>query len=214
MGDSESQALGTGNGEATPEQRRVLSEAIEKYWDDLVQAARVYTKQFGPPGDINSLSQDVLQDALVTIVRTAARFDTSRPARPWLRSIIFNQARTARRNQRTERKYIQPVSDAARGAVARADNPNEISEAELFGLIGAASEGADQGIGEDVEETLALVGESDREVLRLTFCEGLQGSELAARLGISAGAAYTRKCRALDRLRNAYQRSNSGQEGT
>lgn len=64
-----------------------------------------------------------------------------------------------------------------------------------------------------VEETLALVEESDREVLRLSFCEGLQGAELAARLGVSTGAAYTRKCRAIDRLRRAYIRSLSGQEG-
>ncbi len=213
VGDSESQGLGPESGQATEEQRRALAEAIEKHWDELVHAARTYTSKFGPPGDTNSLSQEVLQDALVTVVRTAARFDTSRPARPWLRRIIFNQARTACRDRRTERKYIQPVTDAARGTVTREDDPSEHSEAELFGLLGATSKGADHGVDDDVEEILALVGESDREVLRLSVCEGLQGPDLAARLGVSKGAAYVRKCRAIERLRTAYIRSRSGQEG-
>lgn len=214
VGDSESEALETESEQATAEQIRALSEAIEKHGDDLLRSARLYVRTYGPPGDINTLAQDVLQDALVTAVRIAARFDPSRDARPWLRRIIFNEARTAGRNRRTERKYIQPVSDAARGAGARVDNPTELSEDELFGVLGATRQGADEGLEDDVEETLALVGESDREVLRLSILEGLQGADLGARLGISAGAAYTRKCRAIDRLRMAYQRSTSGREGT
>lgn len=212
-GDSESDALETGSGQATAEQMRALAEAMQKLQGELLRDARFYVRKYGPPGDADTLAQDVLQEAFLTAFRLAARFDTSRDARPWLRRIIFNQARTSGRNRRTEQKYIQPVTDAARGAVARENDPSEFPEEELFGLLGAMSKGADQGIVNAVEELLAQVDESDREVLRLSVCEGFQGADLAARLGVSTGAAYTRKCRAIERLRTAYIRSRSGQEG-
>lgn len=213
VGDSESQAMEAESGQATAEQIRALIEAMRKHQGELLRDARFYVDKYGPPGDTNTLAQDVIQEAFLTAYRIAARFDTSRPARPWLRTIVKNQARTIGRNRRTEHKYIQPVTDVARGAVARENDPSEFPEEELFGLLGAMSKGADQGVDDGLDETLALVGESDREVLRLTFCEGLQGADLAARLGITTGAAYVRKCRAIDRLRAAYKRSNGGQEG-
>jgi RNA polymerase sigma factor (sigma-70 family) len=214
VGDSESQALETDCGQATDEQIRALIEAIKTHEAELRRDARFYVYKFGPPDDIHTFAEDVLQDALMKALDIAARFDTSRPARPWLRTIIMNMARTACKKRRTERKYIQPVTDAARGVVAREDDPNEFSEDHLFGLLGAASEAADQAVDDGVEETLALVNESDREVLRLAICEGFQGADLASRLGISTGAAYVRKCRAIERLKQAFKRSHSGQEGT
>lgn len=214
LGDCGSDELEHGRGEATDEQQRAIAEAIQKYSDELLRDARLYAYKFGPHGDIQSLAQDVLQDAMVTSVRTAYKFDPSRPARPWLRTIIMNQARTSARNRRTERKYIQPVGEVARGAVAREDDPADLSDDELFGLLGATSDGADQHVGDGIEETLALVDEPYREVLRLVFCEGFEGADLGAQLGISPGAAYTRKCRAVDRLRRAYSQMQSGQEGT
>jgi RNA polymerase sigma factor (sigma-70 family) len=214
VGDSESHTLESESGQATEEQRRALAEAIENHGAELLRDARVYVSMYESAGDIQTIAEDAYQDALATAVRIASRFDTSRAARPWLRSIIHNQARTACKKRRTERKYILPVSDAARGAITREDDPSEHSEAELFGLLGATSDGADHSVEDDVEDILALVSESDREVLHLSVCEGLQGAELAARLGTTTGAAYVRKCRAIDRLRAAYERSNGGREGT
>lgn len=71
---------------------RALAEAIDKHGEELLRDARLYVYKYGSPGDIHTLAQDVLQDALVTAVRKAAQFDTSRPARPWLRTIVKNQA--------------------------------------------------------------------------------------------------------------------------
>ena len=81
-------------------------------------------------------------------------------------------------------------------------------------MLGAISEAADQAVGDRAEETLSLVNESDREVLRLAIVQGLQGADPAARLGTSTGATYVRKCRAIERLKQAFRRSHSGQEGT
>jgi DNA-directed RNA polymerase specialized sigma24 family protein len=148
VGDSESQALEAERGQATDEQIRMLIEAIETHDAELRRDARFYVYKFGPPDDIHSFAEDVLQDALMKAFDIAARFGTNRPARPWLRAIIMNQARTACKKRRTERKYIQLVTDAARGVVAREDDPNEFSEDHLFGLLGATSVAADQAVGD------------------------------------------------------------------
>ena len=59
-----------------------------------------------------------------------------------------------------------------------------------------------------LEYLLSLVKESDRLVLQLAFINDLKGKDLAAALGISEGSAYTRKHRALTRLKKAYIQAN------
>ena len=54
------------------------------------------------------------------------------------------------------------------------------------------------------DELLSLVDEDHRRLLRLAFIEGLRGKSLAARMGISEGAAWARTSRSLSRLRRAY----------
>jgi RNA polymerase sigma-70 factor (ECF subfamily) len=52
-----------------------------------------------------------------------------------------------------------------------------------------------------VQDALARLAERDREVLVLRHLEGLATADVAAVLGISAGAVMTRHTRALVRLR-------------
>lgn len=50
---------------------------------------------------------------------------------------------------------------------------------------------------------MSLIPEDDREALRLTDMEGLSGKDLAAKLGVSLGAAKSRVQRARTRLKAA-----------
>jgi RNA polymerase sigma factor (sigma-70 family) len=194
---------------------RAIGRAIEEHWDELRRDARVYVHALDLRGDREALAQDALQDAVVTALRAAASYDTNRPALPWLRRILFNVLRTRRRDDATERRFVVPLAEAARGAARaqheRGKDPSTLTDDELLGQLGAAVEGPEGGEATDLEELLALVDDADRLILRLRVEEGLTGRPLADRLGISTGAAYTRLSRAKDRLRAAW--SQSGRAG-
>ena len=65
-----------------------------------------------------------------------------------------------------------------------------------------------------VQNLLSLLTEGDRQVLELAFIDDLNGKDLAANLVVSEGAAYTKKSRAIARLRKAYTQANPDyQEG-
>jgi len=51
-----------------------------------------------------------------------------------------------------------------------------------------------------VRACFARLGDDDRDVLTMTFAEGLETKEIAGRLGISPGAVRVRRHRALGRL--------------
>lgn len=53
---------------------------------------------------------------------------------------------------------------------------------------------------EQTRQALARLGESDREVLRLAFADGMDARTIGARLGLTAGAVRVRRHRALRRL--------------
>lgn len=55
-----------------------------------------------------------------------------------------------------------------------------------------------------VQAALSALAPRDREILRLSFYEGLAAAELAARLGEPAERVRKRKSRPLDRLRRAF----------
>jgi len=57
-----------------------------------------------------------------------------------------------------------------------------------------------------VRAALAALSQADRELLRLSFFEGLAPAELADRLGQPATRIRKRKSRALERLREAFRK--------
>lgn len=57
-----------------------------------------------------------------------------------------------------------------------------------------------------VTKALATLAPSDRQLLEALYVEEHTPGEVAARLGIAAGALYTRKNRALERLREAFRK--------
>ena len=65
-----------------------------------------------------------------------------------------------------------------------------------------------------MQEALALIGETDREVLLLRTFEGLSNAEAAEVLGLEPDAASKRYARALLRLRRALAEDGPAEQPT
>jgi RNA polymerase sigma-70 factor (ECF subfamily) len=61
-------------------------------------------------------AEDVAQETFVRALRSMARFDTSRPIRPWLLEIAANRCRTA-----LARRSRRPILASAKSVAGRAD---------------------------------------------------------------------------------------------
>ncbi|MFO0751245.1 MAG: sigma-70 family RNA polymerase sigma factor [Myxococcota bacterium] len=96
---------------------------------------------------------------------------------------------------RTERRAGRRVSDAVDIELLPSDEAGALERAERL------EEHA------RLERALAMLSDGDRELLRLLYMEEVPAAEAAARLGVAAGALYTRKNRALQRLRDAFGRA-------
>ena len=133
-------------------------------------------------------AEDASQDAFVKAWRALARFDASRPFRPWLLAIVANEARNRRRGAgRRDALAIRAGGDAQRAGPADAGSPEgALLVAERDAALAAALERLD---------------ERDREVIVCRYLLELSEAETAATLGCRAGTVKSRLARALERLR-------------
>jgi len=131
-------------------------------------------------------AEEAAQDAFVKAWRALARFDHSRPLRPWLLAIVANEARNRRRSAgRRERLAVR--AGAAPGAAQAAGSPEgALLVAERDASLAAALERLD---------------ERDRQVIACRYLLELSEAETAAALGCRAGTVKSRLSRALQRLR-------------
>jgi RNA polymerase sigma-70 factor (ECF subfamily) len=137
-------------------------------------------------------AEDAVQDALVSAFRGLARFDETRPFRPWLVRIAANQAKNrlrslARRLARLERmarrdpEWVHGATPAEAAPPSPPDAPAELWRA------------------------VRRLGEADQEVIYLRFYLGLNEAETAASLQVATGTVKSRLHRALSRLRAVVQ---------
>lgn len=121
---------------------------------------------------------DVVQATFLNAWRAAARFEPGRELGPWLYSIARRQAIDAyRRNRRVE------VADSATLDVV--DLPPSMEQLWEAWEVGLA-----------VDELPA----EEREVVRMSWFDGLSHPEIAGRLGIPVGTVKSRSHRAHRRL--------------
>jgi RNA polymerase sigma-70 factor (ECF subfamily) len=145
---------------------------------------------------------DVVQETLGDAVEQLADYLRDRPIPfyPWLRQLAWKRLaelyrrhvltgkRSVRREQHAAALPDESALELANRLLARGSSPSaRLRREELRGLMQAA---------------LAQLAEHDREVLVLRHLEQLSTPEIAAVLGISEGAVYTRHLRALERLRH------------
>lgn len=155
-------------------------------WSSLIEAQQeaVFRLAFLLLGDANE-AEDVAQDVFLRAGDALARFDRTRPLRPWLLQIVRNLAAN---RKRSARRYLSALqrwwhTDAKPSATA-----NQIDD-------DAAS----------LHRAIACLSRSDQEVIYLRYFLGLGVEETAQTLGIAAGTVKSRLARALERLRPLVQ---------
>jgi RNA polymerase sigma-70 factor (ECF subfamily) len=146
---------------------------------------------------------DVVQETLAEAVQQLADYlrQPPLPFYPWLRQlawkrlvalyrrhILAGKRSVCREEQAALPLPVESALDLAGRLLARGSSPSaRLRRAELRDRVQAA---------------LAQLPERDREVLLLRHLEQLSTEEIAAVLGITEGAVYTRHLRALEHLRS------------
>ena len=134
-------------------------------------------------------AEDAAQEAFVKAWRALPRFREGQPLRPWLLTIVANEARNRRRAAgRREGLWLRAAGEE-RSEGGAAPSPEG---ALLAGEVRA-----------DLLEAMATLREDDQLVLGCRFLLELGEADTAAALGVRPGTVKSRTSRALERLREA-----------
>jgi RNA polymerase sigma-70 factor (ECF subfamily) len=125
-------------------------------------------------------AEEAAQDGFLKAWRALGRFRDGEPLRPWLLTIVANEARNRRRSAgRRERLALRA---AAAAAVAPAPDEPRLDTDELAAALGR-------------------LRDDDRLVIGCRYLLSLSEAETAAALGVARGTVKSRLSRALERLR-------------
>lgn len=163
-------------------------ELVQRYTEMAFRAAYLVT---GSAAD----AEEAAQDAFVKAYRALPRFRTGAPFRPWLLSIVGNEARN-RRRAAGRRAALELRVAQGLGAGGAAPSPEAAAEAaeERRALLRA----------------LATIGDDHRQVVGCRYLLQLSVEETAAALGIPEGTVKSRLARALNRLRELMEPVTNG----
>ncbi|HET6549269.1 MAG TPA: sigma-70 family RNA polymerase sigma factor [Solirubrobacter sp.] len=137
-------------------------------------------------------AEEAAQDAFVKAWRALGRFRAGEPLRPWLLTIVANEARNRRRSagRRSALALRSAEPDRSEGHSAEAQVLAAESRAALFAA-------------------LARLRDDDRLVLGCRYLLELSEAETAAALGVPAGTVKSRTSRALARLRERMEAADA-----
>jgi RNA polymerase sigma factor (sigma-70 family) len=139
---------------------------------EMVRVAYVVTSDW-------ELAQDAAQAALWIAWRKLPSLRDPARLRPWLMSVVVNEARAILRRQRRH-----PVVEL----VIAADGPGIGDPGDDIGQV-------------DLANALHRLGPDDRALVALRYLADLDSTEIGALTGRSASGVRTRLSRVLDRLR-------------
>ena len=131
-------------------------------------------------------AEDAAQEAFVKAYLSLNRFRRGAPFRPWLLTIVANEARN--RRKAAGRRAGLVLRTAAEGAIGGGDPSPEAAvmaserRAELLGALGT-------------------LREEDRQTIAFRYFLGLSEAETADALGCARGTVKSRLSRAIGRLR-------------
>lgn len=153
-------------------------------WEPLVRAHQEAVFRFaylllGDPDD----AEDVAQETFLRAWRYLARFDSTRPLRPWLLSIASNLASNRRRSAG---RYLSALTRAFRNESAP-PNTEEKSAQRM-----QAS---------DLWKAVRNLNLTDQQIVYLRFFLDLSVAETAEALKVAEGTVKSRLSRALEKLR-------------
>lgn len=126
-------------------------------------------------------AEEATQDAFVKAHRALGRFRSGQPFRPWLLTIVANEARNRRRTR------------SRRSALALRADPGAPGEDPQAAAL--ASERRER-----LLTAVERLRDDDREVLACRYFLDLSEDETATALGIARGTVKSRTHRALERL--------------
>jgi len=132
-------------------------------------------------------AEDAAQEGLVKAYRALHRFRVGEPLRPWLLTIVANEAHNRRRSAGRRAALALRAAGEERPSGEAAPSPEA---ALLAGERRAALLGA-----------LARLRDDDRVVIGCRYLLELSEAETAAALGIRRGTVKSRLSRSLERLR-------------
>ncbi len=162
----------------------------EAWFDRAYALARAVTKRD------ESFCLDVVQDAMMRVVKSMRRMDDDASLARWMRRVIHTTAidrlrrdlRRARRESAAAAAAAAAASDASALAAASGETPERI---------------------EWIRARIDEMPERDRALVCERFERGRTNEEAGAALGISGDAAHGRLRRLLERLRAAYRAGRS-----
>jgi RNA polymerase sigma-70 factor (ECF subfamily) len=140
-------------------------------------------------------AEDAVQDGALKAWRALGRFRPGEPWRPWLLSIVANEARNRRRS-------------AGRRAQLALRASREQASGDAAPFPGSSTPEAAALAGEERRRLLAALEslpDEARNVLACRYLLELSEAETAAALGVRRGTVKSRTSRALDRLRESYE---------
>jgi RNA polymerase sigma factor (sigma-70 family) len=184
--------------------QHLLAEAIRREEPHVRQGIRLYLRRLKAVKNHAELEEkidEVFQNATAQAWRKADEYSPDLPADKWLLTFAINVIRNMKRAEKRRLQLVVPVSDTEQARIARqGDKSGELNEDDFYDLIYKPPKTSPWSF----EDLISSLDENDRRVLTLHFVERLEGAELAAALGISVGAAYTRLSRAKNRLRQQF----------
>ena len=148
----------------------------------LAHQSIAFRTAFVIAGDASD-AEEAAQDAFVKAHRALGRFHSGEPFRPWLLTIVANEARNRRRAR--GRRTALTLRAAAEAAAAGADPEDAVLVTERRERVLAAVE---------------RLRDDDRDVLACRYFLDLSEEETASTLGIARGTVKSRTHRALVRL--------------
>ncbi|HEV3473296.1 MAG TPA: sigma-70 family RNA polymerase sigma factor [Actinomycetota bacterium] len=175
-------------------EEEVVTELVERAKDGDVSAyeeiVRRYQQVAGRVAYVitrdHAEADDACQEAFVKAYYALGRFRAESPLRPWLLTIVANEARNRVRS-----------SGRRRGLAAR------LAEVRPLGDAAPSPEAATFAAEERTAVLAALneLSDKDREVIGFRYFLELNEAEMAAALGVARGTVKSRLARAQERLR-------------
>ena len=167
---------------ATRGDASAYEEIVRRYETIAFRTAWVIT---GSAAD----AEEAAQDGFVKAHRALGRFREGAPLRPWLLTIVANEARNLRRGA-GRRAFLALRVSVASGLEALPSAEEAVLASERRAMLLAAV------------DTLPAI---DRDVISCRYLAGLSEAETAAALGCRLGTVKSRSSRGLARLRVALE---------
>jgi RNA polymerase sigma-70 factor (ECF subfamily) len=156
------------------------AQLVRAYQDLAFRTAMLITRNTAD-------AEEAAQDGFMKAWRALPRFRVGEPLRPWLLTIVANEARNRRRSAgRREHLVLRAAGEERHGGGAAPSPQAALLAGELRGAL---------------LDALNRLREDDRLVLGCRYLLELSELETAAALDVRRGTVKSRTSRALERLR-------------